>query len=417
MAAASIIACLRTGAADARSQAHAADLLERQELVIARLRRDLAAALEATLLGFCTGAPDELTEPLVAVTAAQPMAGGPVELQQSAVDEPEPPLGLGDLEEPEILLHICSFLDPNDLGHLACVSASFGRKTAWPHSAAGEPLEQHSVVEEMARRWMAARAAESEEQLQARVGVSWLRRMDRMWGFSCSHRCMELSQRGSVAMKICTMLSTSIPADGGGGLPAKSKVLTRLVERELPAALALDPAEGIRVLVADLLGTNLAVYASFRGPPESPYEDGTFTVQLCYPLDYPFKPPKLHFTHPVFHPNISANGQVVDWLPLKDGWSPAYGVSKLLLDLRTYLADTRCTLHSFPAPEGTPCPWGVHTPGQMRTPGTRGGLTVAVGGGQQVYVVGHEAASAWLSNPQMAEQQAREHTALYARHQ
>jgi ubiquitin-protein ligase len=188
----------------------------------------------------------------------------------------------------------------------------------------------------------------------------------------------------------------------GGGLPAK--VLAKLVEKELPAASAILDPDGIRVLVADLLGTDPTVYASFRGPPETPYEDGTFTVKLSYPLNYPFKPPKLRFTHPVFHPNISANGQSVDWLPLKDGWSPAMSVSSLLLGLRTYLGDTRCTLHSFPAPEGTPNPTFI-----------QGGLNVAVGGGQQVYVVGHEAASAWLSNPQMAEQQAREHTSLCAR--
>ena len=48
--------------------------------------------------------------------------------------------------------------------------------------------------------------------------------------------------------------------------------------------------------------------------------------------------------------------------------------------------------------------------------GRKGGLNLAVGGGQQVLVVGHEAASAWLSNPQMAQQQAREITALYAGH-
>jgi ubiquitin-protein ligase len=180
---------------------------------------------------------------------------------------------------------------------------------------------------------------------------------------------------------------------------------SRLTGRELPDVLATDPAEGLRVLVVDLLGTDPTVYASIRGPPGSPYEDGTFTVKLCYPQDYPFKPPKLRFTHPVFHPNISADGQVIDWLLLKDAWSPALTTVKLLLDLRTYLADTRCTIHGGPMLEDTPMPEDTR------------GLTAAVGGGMKVYVVGHEAASAWLTDPQMAEQQAREHTALHARGQ
>eukprot|EP01046_Picozoa_sp_COSAG06_P049978 COSAG06_NODE_7807_length_2365_cov_5.041005_2_plen_236_part_00 len=83
------------------------------------------------------------------------------------------PLGLGDIEEVDVLLHICGLLVPKDLGRLACVSASFGRKTVWPHSAG----ELWSVVEETARLWVARRPAEE----QARVGnwtnESWLRRM------------------------------------------------------------------------------------------------------------------------------------------------------------------------------------------------------------------------------------------------
>jgi hypothetical protein len=83
------------------------------------------------------------------------------------------PLGLGDIEEVDVLLRICGLLVPKDLGRLACVSASFGRKTAWPHSAG----ELRSVVEETARLWMAARPAEEQARVKHWTNESWLRRM------------------------------------------------------------------------------------------------------------------------------------------------------------------------------------------------------------------------------------------------
>lgn len=66
------------------------------------------------------------SEAATALAAEEPAAAAPAE-------EPEPELliGLAAVEEIEVLLHICSFLDPSSLGRLACVSSSFGRKVEW----------------------------------------------------------------------------------------------------------------------------------------------------------------------------------------------------------------------------------------------------------------------------------------------
>ena len=66
-------------------------------------------------------------------------------------------LGLGAIEEIEVLLHICSFLESlKDLGRLACVSRTFGHRLWWPcaDESGGGELELRSIVEEAARRWM-----------------------------------------------------------------------------------------------------------------------------------------------------------------------------------------------------------------------------------------------------------------------
>lgn len=50
---------------------------------------------------------------------------------------PVPVLGVNDLEDHELLLLICSFLEPQDLGRLACVSKLFGGKPASPRACTG----------------------------------------------------------------------------------------------------------------------------------------------------------------------------------------------------------------------------------------------------------------------------------------
>ncbi|PKK67691.1 ubiquitin conjugating enzyme [Rhizophagus irregularis] len=69
--------------------------------------------------------------------------------------------------------------------------------------------------------------------------------------------------------------------------------------------------------------------ATISGPSDSPYSGGIFFLDVRFPQNYPFKPPKINFTTRVYHPNIDSNGNIgIDHLIHQ--WSPAMTISKLL---------------------------------------------------------------------------------------
>ena len=78
--------------------------------------------------------------------------------------------------------------------------------------------------------------------------------------------------------------------------------------------------------------------ATLIGPTESPYEGGVFYLDIKFPEEYPFKPPNIHFTTKIYHPNINSNGGICLDI-LKDQWSPALTISKVLLSICSLLTD------------------------------------------------------------------------------
>lgn len=74
------------------------------------------------------------------------------------------------------------------------------------------------------------------------------------------------------------------------------------------------------------------------GPADSPYAGGLFLLEIDFPVDYPFKPPRVLFTTKVFHPNINSQGGICLDI-LKDQWSPALSIGKVLLSVSSLLTD------------------------------------------------------------------------------
>lgn len=54
-----------------------------------------------------------------------------------------------------------------------------------------------------------------------------------------------------------------------------------------------------------------------------PYNKGAFRIEINFPAEYPFKPPKINFKTKIYHPNIDEKGRVCLPIILPDNWKPA----------------------------------------------------------------------------------------------
>ncbi|CAJ0581016.1 unnamed protein product, partial [Mesorhabditis spiculigera] len=87
------------------------------------------------------------------------------------------------------------------------------------------------------------------------------------------------------------------------------------------------------------------------GPPDSPYEGGTFKALLNFPQEYPTRPPKMRFVSEMWHPNIGPDGHVCISILHEPGndsfgyeaaaerWLPVHTVETILLSVISMLTD------------------------------------------------------------------------------
>lgn len=55
----------------------------------------------------------------------------------------------------------------------------------------------------------------------------------------------------------------------------------------------------------------------------APYDKGAFRVELIFPAEYPFKPPRITFKTKIYHPNVDEKGQVCLPIISAENWKPA----------------------------------------------------------------------------------------------
>ena len=107
------------------------------------------------------------------------------------------------------------------------------------------------------------------------------------------------------------------------------------IQKEL-ANLEKDPPANCSA--GPIGGDMMKWQATLIAPPDSPYQGGVFFLSIVFPIDYPFKAPKTTFITKIYHPNINSNGGICLDI-LKENWSPALTISKLLLSISSLLDD------------------------------------------------------------------------------
>eukprot|EP00606_Chrysophyceae_sp_TOSAG23-5_P001381 GSChrysophyteH2.ASY1.ANO1.1163.1 assembled CDS len=111
------------------------------------------------------------------------------------------------------------------------------------------------------------------------------------------------------------------------------------VRRELEM-LATEPGPGISAWPIDD-SDMMNLEAQIQGPEDSPYAEGTYTLNLQIPERYPLEPPRLRFVTPIYHPNIDSDGRIcLDTLKMQPqgSWTPSININTLLLTIRLLMA-------------------------------------------------------------------------------
>ncbi|XP_055901384.1 ubiquitin-conjugating enzyme E2 T-like [Biomphalaria glabrata] len=112
------------------------------------------------------------------------------------------------------------------------------------------------------------------------------------------------------------------------------------IKKELEMFLSLPSSEIYCSALNDERLDNLS--AQITGASGTPYEGGTFKLEIQIPDRYPFEPPRIRFITPIYHPNIDPDGRIcMDTLkiPPKGTWRPFLNISTVLMMIRVLMGE------------------------------------------------------------------------------
>lgn len=74
-------------------------------------------------------------------------------------------------------------------------------------------------------------------------------------------------------------------------------------------------------------------------PDQLPYNKGAFRIEIVFPAEYPFKPPKITFLTKIYHPNIDEKGQVCLSIINPEHWKPGTRIEQVIDSLLHLIAE------------------------------------------------------------------------------
>lgn len=85
--------------------------------------------------------------------------------------------------------------------------------------------------------------------------------------------------------------------------------------------------------------TNMLSWQVLIVPDKAPYNRGAFRIEINFPAEYPFKPPKITFKTKIYHPNVDERGQVCLPIITTENWKPATKTDQVIQSLIALVND------------------------------------------------------------------------------
>ncbi|XP_035632367.1 ubiquitin-conjugating enzyme E2 L3 isoform X1 [Oncorhynchus keta] len=85
--------------------------------------------------------------------------------------------------------------------------------------------------------------------------------------------------------------------------------------------------------------SNILTWQGLIVPDNPPYDKGAFRIEIIFPAEYPFKPPKITFKTKIYHPNIDEKGQVCLPVISAENWKPATKTDQVIQSLIALVND------------------------------------------------------------------------------